>query len=397
MHFSNVETPGQKETVVVPSDLVGDSNWMEGIEQLLSISLRKYNRSVQCLGEGQILEALQLSEEAVNFCPYAPRLVHFASLLALQHGSLSRAWQYASHLEHLGSQEVAAHLRGAIDSAAAAWKGLLVDYLPLRQKYSFPGADVSFRELLLLAHSGDDLGLAETEYLRSVGIQSTGPSNALPRQVAIGLRYYRWWQAAAVGFCLVAIIIGSIALYRSHPPQSVGPVQEPRHVSMREQIAEISLLFSTNSIPRTELWHRLSDLGPFETEDDTTGLSVFRGRVAEEIFAVASEAYRQRDYAAVYDLLSLIDGFEVQREQLKQYRLGLAADELGHAVQATRALVAAINNYPAEIPFYHAEVLYRLARRGLEADRKGYAQLLFDRYPDSPYVNSHIRRLLAND
>jgi tetratricopeptide (TPR) repeat protein len=408
MSYTLRSLSGLAEPIAVPSDKADDDDWLEAAERLLEAALRSYNASIQHLRSLRVSEALTEADRAATLCPYSPRILEYAALLALRHGSLSKAWVYAGHLKALDMDEKGDELRDQIARAAAHWNDLRNDSAALRLKYSDENVEVSFRELLLLLNRfGGNLAEGEKRHLVRFGLYTKELSDTVTPPAPVNIQWYRYWRSAAVALLIISIGTTALALRppahgsveSSTPPGGMtSPIEitHPANESGEITLAEASLRYVTEAIALPSLIEILATLTPADNEQ-AAAIAQFRSRVAEDLFAKASTSWNLRDYQATFELLLPIREIEVRRDREKLYRLGISADEISADSIAASALLASIEPVGDPPPYFLAEALYRLALRGPEEHRRELAVELASRFPGSTYINSRIRRLLDND
>lgn len=362
-----------------------DSNWIENAAELAKIAAFYYNRSIENLKKQDIRESLENIDQCIEIMPYVLEYVEYALLLHLKHGQLKKAYLLSLHLKKLGEIEKSEQYIEEIKRITKEWNDFLENPEELLKQVVSNKRDFSLRELEFLVHSfQESLPLSvKNEAVRHNLIKS------FPTVVK------RKSKSSIVVIAILAIVAIASNLY---------------WVLQKNQAVDSSLIVKTDStakanffsfyssflnnnelslIQKLEHLNRIIQTGMY----DTVGVHTLQGLLAEKIYEKSVEFWKNQDYEHLYAYLKPIEMIEVQSNALKLYRLGISAIQKGDSETALRSLKVAYDS--GMLPAYcYPEVIYQLALLTSPPHNYAFAKVIREKYSNTIYYNSKIRRLL---
>lgn len=132
------------------------SGWADDLlRSLFYIGATSYNQAHTAKEENRIEDALKHAAHAVHIIPYCEQFLEFAILLAIRHGAFEEAHCWLSWAERNRLNESWPGYRSVLQEAVDRWNGFQDRPEALFDHYTSSTTDVSYRELLFLAHCAD--------------------------------------------------------------------------------------------------------------------------------------------------------------------------------------------------------------------------------------------------
>ena len=382
---------------------------LEGVEALLQAASVAYNQALRARNDQNIITALKAAERAVRHAPFCVRFVEFNLLLALQHGDFERAQSLISWGSETGMDAEWPPYSDYLTEAVAAWNDAVGAPDMLNSKYGEPAGKASYRELLLLADwartSEYTLGDAQQRVLEAYGVQFDMRAPSTNGSIARSARW-GWRLAGSTVFASVVGLLIGFVLWGEMDPSSETVAEEGQTDQTEEMVSRaparadaIMGLVQANlalarGYPDSAHVHLEGQRASEFSDDGGMAYAALREATNEALFEAGVTAWRSGDYSSVIEYLHPIRSADIGDPQQKYYFLGMSAYEEGRDSLAIASLRELQDHLDEDHPHYEAQAAYALVRLLPTSEAREFAQLIAERYSETPYFNSIVREIL---
>ena len=383
---------------------------LEGVEALLQAASVAYNQALRARNDQNIITALRAAERAVRHAPFCVRFVEFNLLLALQHGDFERAQSLISWGSETGMDAEWPPYSDYLTEAVAAWNDAVGAPDMLNSKYGEPTAATSYRELLLLAdwaRTGKHaLGDAQQAALEAYHIPFETSAIPLNGPITHPGRW-GWRLGAPMAFAgIIGLLFGFFLWSDPDSPNRETEVSEvptdeaevvvshaPAQADGAMGLAQANLALARGYPDSAHV--ELEGLRASELSDDgNMAYAALREATDNAMFEAGVTAWRSGNYPSVIGYLHPLIHVRVGDPQQKYYFLGMSAYEEGRDSLAIASLRELQDHLDEDHPHYEAQAAYALVRLLPTSEAREFAQLIAERYSETPYFNSIVREIL---